>query len=888
MLNVENYYIENDLRIDRTDTALGRGGGLIVFIRNDVSINVIDCDSNFNQFCKFSVALKHNRKECPFYVTLVYRSPNSSDENTCKLAKLIESCEKNSLIIGDFNLPNLDIEKNTSDLKGRPVLEAAQMRCMTNVVNFPTHIRGNTLDLALFDADAISNVYNVENVGNLSNSDHAIIKIEMVTVPAFNESTQMIFDWRKGDLEGLRAHLQSTDFVGSFQDHGTCEAWTNFRSIIEDSIQKFIPLKPRRKKSEPQWMTRFVKNLVNRKKRCWKKYTKNRTEKNFEKYKEAEKKCKKGVQNAKRRFERSIADNGNKRPFSAYVKSKTKSRANVGPLKVNGEVVSDNKKMAEILNDYFTSVFTKEPPGPVPKPTVLPSHTVISDIVFDVCKVKKRLQALKPDSAPGPDRITTRFLRDYADLIAPPLTHLFNKSMQEGAVPEDWKRANVTPIFKKGVKGEPGNYRPVSLTSVPCRVMEAYIKDEIVRHLKQNKLINESQHGFMSNKSCTTNLLEFFEKVTAEVDSGNVMDIVYLDFSKAFDKVPHRRLIEKISAHSVQGSVLNWIREWLSGRTQRTVLNGETSEWQAVHSGVPQGSVLGPLAFVIFINDLDHASRDISILNKFADDTKCGQTICSDSDIETLQTCLNRLTSWAETWGMAFNVKKCKVLHVGRKNPQAVYTMNGMNLEPSVEEKDIGVKVCSSLKPSTQCREAAQRANAVLTQISRSFHYRDRKTFIKLYKQYVRPHLEFAVPAWSPWLAGDKEVLERVQERAVRMVSGLKGPTYREKLRELDMPSLETRRLHYDLTQAYKIVQGKDDVNPATWFELVGTAPTRATRQSQDPNNIKKKNPNTDLRKNFFSNRIVDQWNKLPSEVKKAKSVTVFKSYVEKHIKDQL
>ena len=120
------------------------------------------------------------------------------------------------------------------------------------------------------------------------------------------------------------------------------------------------------------------------------------------------------------------------------------------------------------------------------------------------------------------------------------------------------------------------------------------------------------------------------------------------------------------------------------------------------------------------------------------------------------------------------------------------------------------------------------------------------------------------------------------------MVSGLKGPTYREKLRELDMPSLETRRLHYDLTQAYKIVQGKDDVNPATWFELVGTAPTRATRQSQDPNNIKKKNPNTDLRKNFFSNRIVDQWNKLPSEVKKAKSVTVFKSYVEKHIKDQL
>ena len=254
--------------------------------------------------------------------------------------------------------------------------------------------------------------------------------------------------------------------------------------------------------------------------------------------------------------------------------------------------------------------------------------------------------------------MTARVLKDYADILAPALTLIFNKSMSEGEVPADWKQANVTPIFKKGTKADPGNYRPVSLTSIPCRVMEACIRDKIVRHLEENELINPSQHGFMRRKSCTTNLLEFLEKVTSEVDQGNALDIVYLDFSKAFDKVPHRRLLEKIRAHSVGGQVLRWIQKWLNGRTQRTVLNGEFSPWQEVLSGVPQGSVLGPLAFVVFINDIDEVAGKISIMNKFADDTKCGHVIKDDKDRDTLQGCLDKLVQWTMTWGMDFNVKK--------------------------------------------------------------------------------------------------------------------------------------------------------------------------------------------------------------------------------------
>ena len=194
--------------------------------------------------------------------------------------------------------------------------------------------------------------------------------------------------------------------------------------------------------------------------------------------------------------------------------------------------------------------------------------------------------------------------------------------MEEGSVPEDWRVANVTPIFKKGAKGDPGNYRPVSLTSVPCRIMEACLKDNIVDHLSRNKLIKDSQHGFMKKKSCTTNLLHFLEVMTTAHEQQKPMDVVYLDFAKAFDKVPHRRLVEKLKAHSLGGQVLSWIKSWLADLKQRVVPNGQASDWERVQSGVPLGSVLGPLAFVVFINDLDEETEGITITNKFADDTK--------------------------------------------------------------------------------------------------------------------------------------------------------------------------------------------------------------------------------------------------------------------------
>jgi hypothetical protein len=217
------------------------------------------------------------------------------------------------------------------------------------------------------------------------------------------------------------------------------------------------------------------------------------------------------------------------------------------------------------------------------------------------------------------------------------------------------------------------------------------------------------------------------------------LDVIFLDFAKAFDKVPRERLLEKVRAHGVRGRALDWIRAWLTGRRQRVVLNGKHSSWMEVLSGVPQGSVLGPILFLIFINDLDAEVRMIEVVKKFADDTKIGKTVQSEEDKLELQRAIDSLTEWAEKWGMAFNVAKCKIMHFGHENPGFEYTMSGQKLDTTGEERDIGVMVTKNPRPSAQCAKAARTATTVLSQLRRAFHFRDRHIFVRLYTQYVRP-----------------------------------------------------------------------------------------------------------------------------------------------------
>ena len=633
-------------------------------------------------------------------------------------------------------------------------------------------------------------------------------------------------------------------------------------------------------------MTGNIMRLLRRKRRLWRAYS---TEeyygqdyRDYMAYNEIQREIKREVKKAKRKLEKDLAKKAKKNPkkFYAYLKSKTSNRVGVGPLMGAEGLVSDDKEMAGILNAQYTSVFTSEDLTNMPEPEVLfTGDGRLTDMRFGVEEVKKKLRDIKANGAPGPDKVWSKVLHSMADILAGPLAIIFNKLMEEGSVPCIWGMANVCPIFKKGSKGDPANYRPVSLTCVVGKVMESMIRDKIVEHLERNSLIRPSQHGFMAGRSTTTNLLVYMEALTKLLDQGHAVDVLYLDFAKAFDKVPHMRLLEKCRGLGLDGKMLEWIRVWLEGRKQRVVLNGEASEWADVLSGVPQGSVLGPTLFLIFINDIDKAVEvTSSVLLKFADDTKVGRVVESEEQREELQSTINRLVGWSVEWQMLFNSKKCHILHLGPRNAKYEYTMEGRVLEGVESEKDVGVIVHQSLKPTMQCAKAAGRANAILGQLSRAVCYRDKDTFLKLYKVYVRPHLEYAVASWSPWTVGDREVLEKVQRRALGMVSNMRGRSYEDRLTEAGLTNLVDRRVRGDMIETYKIMSGKDRVDPRIFFDLAEDGPGPRTRQAAAQHiRAQVVRPKLDIRRFCFSQRVISTWNLLPDSLKGVGTTLAFK-----------
>ena len=267
------------------------------------------------------------------------------------------------------------------------------------------------------------------------------------------------------------------------------------------------------------------------------------------------------------------------------------------------------------------------------------------------------LGTLKPNKAAGPDKIHPLALKELRDTLAPILQVIFTESLQSGKLPDDWKTANVVPIYKKGSKHLPVNYRPVSLTCICSKVMEHIIVSQLCRHLEQHKILDKNQHGFRKGLSTETQLVDFVQELHAGTIHGRQIDAIVMDFSKAFDKVAHDRLLYKLDKYGVHGKTAIWIKDFLSGRTQKVVLDGHCSQNVPVTSGVPQSSVLGPILFLIFINDISQGIS--SQMRFFADDTIIYRQISTHSDSEALQEDLKTLENWSRVWQMEFHPSKC-------------------------------------------------------------------------------------------------------------------------------------------------------------------------------------------------------------------------------------
>ena len=827
----------------------------------------------------------------------VYRSPNSSQENNDSFNQMFSKASEMNyshvLVMGDCNHKEIDWKEMTTKCtethEASKFLEAIRDSYLHQHTRNPTHFRGdqtpNVLDLIFTNEETMIN--DIDYSAPVGKSHHSTLLFQFKCYKPSETSNIPGYTYDKGDYDTIREKLSEINWDKELEGKNTQDSWTKIKLTVHKLIDNHIPKKRNsnsNRPTKPLWMNDKAMAAIKKKRDSFKRYLQTREGADYQSYAKFRNQAKWETRKAKREYEKHIAKQTKKNPkaFFRYANSKLKTRSGVADLhKEDGSTTKTDQEKAEVLNDFFASVFTRENMSHMPEFSPNNIDSSLENIQITEEKVHKKLKNLNPSKAMGMDGFHPRVLKEASQELSKPLAMLFSKSLEEGYLPDDWKCGQVSPIFKKGSKSSPANYRPVSLTSVVCKQMESIIREELLDHMKP--YLSKYQHGFLNGRSCVTQLLDCIGEWSKQLDEGNCLDVIYLDYAKAFDSVPHHRLLKKLEGYGIKGNVLNWITSFLLNRKQRVVINGEASSWRDVLSGIPQGSVLGPVLFICYVNDMPETVQ--SMIRMFADDTKVFAQCNTEQECKHLQNDLDILQDWAEDWQLRFNATKCKSMHLGHSNKKFTYNMRHnqtkVDLEETQCEKDLGVNVDPSLKFSKHCEKAVNKANQLLGLIRRSFDYIDKESMTYLFKGLVRPHLEYANCVWSPGNKKDSTLVENVQRRATKLVPEVKEFEYEQRLEKLKLPSLVYRRLRGDLIETYKVTHNLYNIDPESYFKM-----NRDTRTRGHKYKILKQSARLEVRKHYFGLRIVDIWNNLPDAVVEAPSINAFKNRVDKLLAD--
>ena len=761
------------------------GGGVLIAVRSDIGASIKRHSMRKGaEILAIELDISGNK----YVFCTVYRVGNLGESNHESIINSIKPFyggrnHKKVFIVGDFNLSTASWPVNEDNVISNRIdrlfLNSFDELGLHQCVNVPTHCKGKTLDLLLTNMVSYVTNVNVDDHTTICKSDHFPISFEVKANVNFKKSPKRkIYNFKRANWDQLNDNLRGVPWNLLIDRTEPELAWRSFKSTLFNLVNKYIPKITLKGNFDSPWFDAECYDAYRRKKRAHKKFKTdgglcNELKRNHHRQ------TFKNICSAKMRDNLYNDDDPAliTKKFWSHVKSHSKSNRIPECMNLNNRYRSQPIEKAELFNGFFCDQFSDASNYDL---DVDWSNDNSFEIDFCHRKIRKILSNINSNKACGPDGIHGKILKHCAVSLAYPLSLMFKISYNTGYIPRDWKLAHVVPVYKKGSKNNVENYRPISLTSLVMKTYERILKEELL--VRTSHLLDSRQHGFLRSKSCSTNMVTFTDSVVLSVNDCKTLstDIVYFDFSKAFDSVNHDLILFKLKYYyKIDGRLLKLLTNYLQGREQCVVINGCKSLNKPVLSGVPQGSIIGPILFVLFINDLPLGLSEGTNIALYADDTKIWRSITSENDHRILQTDIDYLNEWAAQNKMSFHPQKCKVVSIcNRASPLWMlpfiifhYSLGRSILEYVDYEKDLGVHVYPNFNFNEHCEHLISKASQQLGLVRRTCHFvKDVRRRRVLYLTLIRSQFEHCSPVWRPNGKSMIERFEKFQKKCIKWI----------------------------------------------------------------------------------------------------------------------
>lgn len=863
--------------IYRCDRINRPGGGVLLAVPKAFPSQRIEITSHLEMLWAL-VEINHQK----VVIGLCYRPPSYTSTFVNELHDAINSVLSRYptlplFLLGDFNIPSIAWYSEPPlayNKLAQDFLDLCSTFSLTQLVRQPTRITStvsNILDLLLTSVpDFVSNVTCLPGL-----SDHSLITFQMnFSRPKSSKKYKFIRNYRNANFEAINRELSTfiDTFFNHFDNRSVQSNWSMFIAKVAELTNKYIPLHRIISNRNAPWFNITLKRLANKKKRLYRLARLRPSGMRWELYKQASEEYAVSLKKSKINYQQNTLPSmltTDPRKFWRSVNPKADDTVNL--IDSTGGAISP-EKCASVFNTIFSRNFSDDQNIPLPEFSCS-EYTTMFPIIIHSTGVENVINKLKCSSSPGCDEITTKFLKAtmvYSSII---LTRLFQQSLDTGSLPVEWKIGKVIPLFKSGNQQSPLNYRPISLTSIPCKIFEHILFSNLANFLESNSFFSPSQHGFRKSYSCETQLISFTHKLHAILDRSSLIDCIFLDFSKAFDKVCHKLLLYKLRQLNIDTKLLFWLEIFLTNRSQFVSTNNVNSEHTAVRSGVPQGTVLGPLLFLIYINDLPSCVS--SYINLFADDCVVYREITCVDDTKALQSDLDAINKWCNIWLMELNIRKCKHMRISRTSSvSSIYHIASTSLETVSSYKYLGIHITSNLSWADHISYVISNANRILGYLRRNFAQVSSSIKLTMYKTLIRPKLEYAASVWDPSHENLIRSLEMVQNNSTRFILSNYNRTASISAMKLslDLSTLASRRKLFRLSLFHSIFH-----HPQLHHELI-SPPQYVSSRLDHAQKVRIPFCRTDAFFQSFLPRTSEEWNHLPSDVISIRNHHLFKN----------